>query len=355
MHRYATYVELAGGLVLLYLLARLWRSAGESARGFNYGRAAFALLALVLFAQAASACVYAYRFEWGGRPAFFRNPLGHLREARHLLRDRSPLRFLSTDERALLEGVDVWAQSGPLTAGYQLTLRPDAPQWCLYMTEFFTTEEARRRFARAVEEARGKRVFTLVLDAHYQDSLETVRAAGLGVGRVRALNLPFYTERGRFHTASLVEVLPPAQAAGGRPALTAAAGPLTPDAFKAALRWTEPPPAAARAGEVFNVRVRVRNESTARWPALGDANHKFRLYVGNHWLDGAGRVLVNDDGRAPLPHDLAHGAEADVTLAVSAPRAPGEYVLEIDLLQESVTWFGLKGSPTLKQKVTVRP
>ena len=355
MLRYAMYVEAVGGLVVVYFISRLWQESKETGRSINLRKAAASVLALALVVQTASACVYAYAFEWGGRPAFFENPRGHLHEARHLLRDRSPRAFLSAEERALVGGVDVWVQSGPLTGGYQVVLRPDAPQWCLFMPEFFTTEAARARFARAVEEARGKRVFTLALTEHLESSVGNLRAAGLGVGRVTPLSLPFYSDRGRFHAASLVEVLPEGQAADRQLTVTAAAAPLGADAFRAALRWARPPPARARAGEALALRVVVRNESGAPWPALGAADNRFRLFLGDHWLDPAGRVLVNDDARTALPFDLAPGEEAELPLVVNAPRAAGDYVLELDLLQESVSWFGLRGSPTLRQSLTVEP
>jgi hypothetical protein len=99
----------------------------------------------------------------------------------------------------------------------------------------------------------------------------------------------------------------------------------------------------------------VRNESEARWPSTGDAAQRFRIYVGNHWLDPSGRVLVNDDARASLPFDLAPGEELEVPLVVNAPRAAGAYVLELDLVQESVSWFGLRGSPTLRRELSVEP
>ncbi|HEV3468139.1 MAG TPA: hypothetical protein VG148_02385 [Pyrinomonadaceae bacterium] len=354
MHRYAMYVEAAGGLVLIYLITKLWQASAEPRRSFDYRKTFASVLVLVLVVQSASACVYGYEFEWGGRPAFFKNPRGHLREARHFLRDHSARAFLSEEERALLDGVEVWAQSGPLTGGYQLLLRPDAPQWCLFMPEFFSTEVARTRFARAVEAARGKRVYTLALTEHLRSSIENVQAAGLGVGRVTPLQLPYFSDRGRFHAASLVEVLPAGRAPQRRIAVTAASAPLPDTAFRAALRWAHPPPARARAGESLTLRVVLRNEGGSVWPALGAADNSFRLFLGNHWLDPAGGVLVNDDGRAPLPFDLAPGEEAEVPLLVRAPAA-GEYVLEVDLLQESVTWFGLKGSATLKQKVSVEP
>jgi len=38
---------------------------------------------------------------------------------------------------------------------------------------------------------------------------------------------------------------------------------------------------------------------------------------------------------------------------ITAPKEPGEYVLEVDLVQEQVAWFRDKGSATAKTKVTV--
>lgn len=352
MHRYATYVEAAGGIVLVYFIKRLWETKKE-ARPLHFAQAAGFSLILVLAAQTASSCVYAYRFEWGGRPPFFANPSGHLDEARHLLRDHAPHKFLSKEERELIAAVDVWAQTGPLTGGYQLTLRPRAPQWCLFMPEFFSTPLARERFSRTVEAARGRRVYTLALSEYLASSIENVQRAGLGVGRVTPLSLPFYSHRARFHAANLVEVLPRGATAPRALNVTSATGALREEAFRASLRWQQEPPSRVRPGESFRVRVLMRNESAATWPALGAADNRFRLFAGNHWLDTAGRPVVNDDARAALPFDLAPGEEVEVALAVNAPATPGQYILEIDVLQESVAWFGTKGSRTLRQGVVV--
>jgi hypothetical protein len=75
--------------------------------------------------------------------------------------------------------------------------------------------------------------------------------------------------------------------------------------------------------------------------------------IGNHWLDASGRVAANDDGRAPLLSDLAPGEARELELTVNAPKEPGDYTLEVDALQEGVSWFALKGSKTARAAVRV--
>lgn len=354
MHRYALYVEAVAGLVIAYLLARLWE-AGRTGQGASaWARPAAAAVVLVLVAQSAVACAWAYRLEWGGRPTFFQDPRGYLAEARHLLRDRSPHRFLTADEEALLATVDVWGQGGPLTGGYLQLLRPDAPQWCLYMPEFFSTAEGRARFARAVAAARGKRVVVVVLSEHFAAGVGFLQAAGLGIGRVTPLSLPFFSDRQRFHPLRLVEVVPPG-AAPRAIALTAATGALPDTAFRAALAWSQPPPERLRAGERIALELTAKNDSAVRWPSLGEDDGRYRLFLANHWLRSDGTAAVPDDGRGPLPFDLAPGEATEVPLVVNAPREPGEYLLEVDVVQEGVAWFGWKGSPTLRQRILVVP
>jgi len=128
--------------------------------------------------------------------------------------------------------------------------------------------------------------------------------------------------------------------------------PLPAEGFRASLR-APAPPAALRAGGPASLRVFVRNEGPALWRARERDGEPYQLSLGNRWLDAAGRVLVNDDGRARLPRDLAPGEEVELSLQVNAPNAPGQYLLELDMLQEGVSWFGPRGSPTLRLPVRV--
>ena len=84
-------------------------------------------------------------------------------------------------------------------------------------------------------------------------------------------------------------------------------------------------------------------------------SERYPTYIG---ADLAGNksaeVVVNDDGRAPLTRDLPPGGILDLPLTVNAPSQSGEYQLEIDMVQEGVSWFGLKGSKTLQLPITIR-
>ena len=64
--------------------------------------------------------------------------------------------------------------------------------------------------------------------------------------------------------------------------------------------------------------------------------------------------MVNDDGRAPFTRDVRPGETIEIPLNINAPSPGGNYQLEIDMLQEGVSWFGLRGSPTVRLPVVIR-
>jgi hypothetical protein len=124
--------------------------------------------------------------------------------------------------------------------------------------------------------------------------------------------------------------------------------------FRAKITVVDAPP-SMEAGVPTTVRARVRNESEATWWAMADGEGRCHVRVGNHWLDRQGKdVLVHEDGRVILPTDLAPGQEADVSLTVTPPADPGRYVLEVDVVQEGVTWFKDRGSPTVRTPAFVK-
>ena len=124
------------------------------------------------------------------------------------------------------------------------------------------------------------------------------------------------------------------------------------ESFRAELRAIDTP-SHLHANEKTTVRVAVRNEGNVVWIASERGTSPLQLSLGNHWLDAAGNAVVNDDGRSLLARDLRPGEEVEITLVVTAPSRAGDYLLELDMLQEGVSWFGSKGSKTLRLPVRV--
>ncbi|HZD65740.1 MAG TPA: methyltransferase domain-containing protein [Acidimicrobiales bacterium] len=111
-------------------------------------------------------------------------------------------------------------------------------------------------------------------------------------------------------------------------------------AYRAAISLETPLPRCAPGAHQW-VTVRVRNTSDATW------RFPRPPFVGNHWLTPGDDVLVQDDGRAALPQELAPGESAVATLGIGVPRRPGTYVLAVDVVLEGVCWFADRGSSPL--------
>lgn len=92
--------------------------------------------------------------------------------------------------------------------------------------------------------------------------------------------------------------------------------------------------ADAGAGDVLEVRARVRNDGTQTWsPGSGDA-WSYR------WLDAAGQPLAMEGPRTSWPHDVAPGEDADVVATLVVPDAAGSYLLAWQPVREDVRWLG---------------
>lgn len=145
---------------------------------------------------------------------------------------------------------------------------------------------------------------------------------------------------------------PKPKAVPGQPAA------LPENGFKASITLIDPP-TKLQAGQKQTIKVRVKNASDVMWYARGaefnsSSDTKFIMAAGNRWLKGADETLITEmDGRNGLDRDLKPGQETEISLVITAPKEPGEYILEVDVVQEQVTWFHEKGSPTARAKITV--
>jgi len=102
------------------------------------------------------------------------------------------------------------------------------------------------------------------------------------------------------------------------------------------------------------VRVKVKNISDVTWPSFKESDGKYDINLANHWLNESGKIIVNDDGREALPKILKPMEEVELLLTVTMPQDAGNYILELDLVHENVTWFQYKGSKTVKIPVQVQ-
>jgi len=124
------------------------------------------------------------------------------------------------------------------------------------------------------------------------------------------------------------------------------------DAMRAELNVSDPP-TQLRAGQQSTILVSIKNITQSVWTAPERSGGELRLSAGNHWLDQNGNTVVNDDGRSPVWNDVSPGATLTLPLLINAPRQAGEYVLEVDMLQEGISWFATKGSRTWRGRVIV--
>ena len=134
---------------------------------------------------------------------------------------------------------------------------------------------------------------------------------------------------------------------------TTAAAALPTEGFKAAITVANPP-TTMKAGETQTIRVKIRNASQTIWPARGQAGAKFFIKLGDRWFDADDKAVKKDDGRSALPDDVAPGTEIELPLKITAPLNAGDYVLEVDMVQELVAWFRDKGSEPLRLKVKIQ-
>ena len=136
--------------------------------------------------------------------------------------------------------------------------------------------------------------------------------------------------------------------AARRPGADAAGGARLPSgAYRARISLLDGP-SRLRSMELATVKVRIANAAAVAWPA-GEA-----VRLGNHWRND-GEVAVLDDGRAALPYDLPPQEELILDLKVQAPGIGGMYELELDMVEEGVSWFADAGSGTSRTPIRVSP
>jgi hypothetical protein len=95
-------------------------------------------------------------------------------------------------------------------------------------------------------------------------------------------------------------------------------------------------PETVESNEEFLLRVSVENLSRIRLQSVTPNP----VHLSYHWTDRSGKETIVLDGiRTPLNPPLASGQACVYTMRVMSPKNPGEYMLQVTLVQERVRWF----------------
>ena len=100
------------------------------------------------------------------------------------------------------------------------------------------------------------------------------------------------------------------------------------------------------------LRASIMNISNATWPCVSDKDGRHAVDIRGRWRNTAG-TIGSDAGRATFDYDLEPGDVGDTDLRVTTPYAPGNYILEIDVVEEPDKWFGANGSKPLLLPIKV--
>jgi len=87
--------------------------------------------------------------------------------------------------------------------------------------------------------------------------------------------------------------------------------------------------------EVIRLPLRVMNTSPRLWLCGGDTP----VHVTYHWLNADRSNVVRDGLRAGFAEDIKAGDDCVIAAQIQAPDKPGQYCLQLTLVQELVAWF----------------
>ena len=351
--RYGLYQDLLAGITVISVAAAL---AGERLKSkFSWKTALASLFCIALAVQAGLACSYVREKEWSGRTTVIANPGSYVREAKFLLTDRTLASYLSDDERASFEHVNVWIETCPESTGLEVLLKPSAPIIAARQPEYFFTRESRRQFVRRVEDLPGDKMFSLCLKQYLESARQAVTTRGLEVGHVTPVEIPFFSPDNRM-SMMLIEVLRPQAAEAREKFQSSWMNAAFPDSDYREEIIPLNAPSVMKAGEKVTIRFRVKNLGYSVWPAVGNKEGRYQCNLRNRWLSADASIEINSlDGGIGMPADLAPGKEVELPLSITAPRNPGEFIVEIDMVHEGVTWFYERGARSLHLRMRVVP
>lgn len=94
----------------------------------------------------------------------------------------------------------------------------------------------------------------------------------------------------------------------------------------------------------------LSNTSNFTWDSTQDPP----TFVTYHWLHADGRLAIKEGERSRFPAPVLPGETSHLTATIVTPDHPGDYILQLTLVQENVAWFDEKGAQPLALPITIR-
>lgn len=110
-------------------------------------------------------------------------------------------------------------------------------------------------------------------------------------------------------------------------------------------------PATMKVDQYYAVDIDLRNDSPVAWASPGRGVPEVR--VSHHWLHESGEMYQYDNDRTNLPHILQPGDKARMNVSLTAPRQPGRFILQWNLVIEGVAWFSQRQWPCPEMVIEV--
>lgn len=123
-------------------------------------------------------------------------------------------------------------------------------------------------------------------------------------------------------------------------------------AFQADIRC-ENPPIVLSHGQTVSLRFLIKNTSHVEWPNLGRPDGLGAVVLESRWRKETGEIVPGYDAERELPYEVEPADTVGLTLEVPPPGMPGDYLLEVDLVQRQVARFSERGSIPWTGKVRV--
>ncbi len=102
-------------------------------------------------------------------------------------------------------------------------------------------------------------------------------------------------------------------------------------------------------GEKIRLNMELLNQGNFIW--LRSGSHA--VHLSYHIRDGQKKIVKYDNQRYELPHDMRPDSDSRIDIEIVPKVKTGDYILEFDLVEEGVSWFGEKGSPTSLVKLHI--